>query len=182
MTGQVILLIDLQNDYFPGGKLPLWNVEEVAGQAGRILADARAKGTPVVHVRHEFPDGNAPFFTPESHGARIHDSVAPIKGETVVLKHHANSFRETGLGQVLQDHGARELVIVGAMSHMCIDATARAAADLGYGVTVIHDAATTLDLSFGERQVPAPQVHAAFMAALGSGYARLVTADEHLGQ
>lgn len=180
MTAQVLVVVDLQNDYFPGGKLPLWNGEAARDNAARVIAAARAGGTPVIHVRHEFPDANAPFFVAGTDGARIHDAVAPVEGEDVVLKHYPNSFRETRLREVLDAHVPQEVVIVGAMSHMCIDATARAAADLGYNVVVLHDAVTTLDVAFGEQVVPAAQVHAAFMAALATGYARLLSVDEHL--
>lgn len=180
MSRQVLVVVDLQNDYFPGGKLPLWNVEAVRDNAARAIASARQAGTPVIHVRHEFPDDRAPFFVAGTEGAHIHPSVAPAGGEDIVLKHHANSFRETRLREVLDGHNSKEVVIVGAMSHMCIDATARAAADLGYNVVVLHDACTTLDLGFGDEAVPAPQVHAAFMAALGTGYARLQSVDEHI--
>jgi nicotinamidase-related amidase len=86
----------------------------------------------------------------------------------VVLKHFVNSFRETELQSILDEQGIRDLVIVGSMSHMCIDGIARAA-DLGYGVTVIHDACACRDLEFnGVTVVPAAQVHAAFMSALVS--------------
>jgi nicotinamidase-related amidase len=64
------------------------------------------------------------------------------------------------------------------MSSMCVDATVRAGADLGFGMTVIHDACAAPDLEFGGTQVPGPTVHAAFMAALGDGYATLVSSDD----
>ena len=180
MARQVLLVVDLQNDYFPGGKLPLWNVEAARDNAARVIASARRDGTPIIHVRHEFPDESAPFFVPGTEGAQTHPSVAPLEGEAIVLKHHANSFRDTQLREVLDVHAPEEVVIVGAMSHMCIDATARAAADLDYNVVVLHDACATLDLGFGDEAVPAPKVHAAFMAALATGYARLQSVDEHI--
>jgi nicotinamidase-related amidase len=176
------LVIDLQNDYFAGGKLPLSNVEAARDNAVRTIAAARAAGYPVVHVRHEFPGSEAPFFVAGSEGAQIEQAVRPVDGETVVLKHYPNAFRETDLRQVLDAHAPDELVLLGAMSHMCIDATARAAADLGYDVVVLHDACATIDQNFGDEAVPAAQVHAAFMAALATGYARLLSVDEHIAR
>lgn len=180
MTKRAVLVVDLQNDYFPAGKWPLVGIEAAAGNAARVIEAARAAGEAVVHIRHEFASADAPFFAPGSEGARIHPKVAPQEGEAVVLKHFANAFRDTGLKALLDGANIGEVVVVGAMSHMCIDATARAAADLGYGVTVVHDACATRDLEFGGTTVKAPQVHAAFMAALGSAYAKLVSADDHL--
>ncbi len=108
--------------------------------------------------------------------------VAPQAGEPVVLKHHVNSFKETDLKAILDQHGVDEVVICGAMSHMCVDAGTRAASDLGYRCTVVHDACATHDQKFADRVVPAADVHAAFMAALGFGYAKLLSTEEYLSE
>ena len=167
------LLIDFQNDYFPsyeGAKYALSQTEAAADNAATLLAASRKQGLPVIHVRHEFPTDEAPFFLPHSDGAKIHSSVAPIDGEPVVLKHQINSFRDTELQQLLTEQGIETLIIVGAMSHMCIDAVTRAAVDFGFDCHVAHDACATLDLEFNGNVVPAEQVHSAFMAALSFGY------------
>jgi nicotinamidase-related amidase len=180
MSRRALVLIDLQNDYFPGGKWPLVGIEAAADNAAQLLAAARAAGDVVVHVRHEFPSPDAPFFTPNSAGAQTSGKVLPQAGEPVVLKNHVNSFKETDLQAILQQHGVDEVVICGAMSHMCVDAGTRAASDLGYRCLVVHDACATHDQKFADRVVPAADVHAAFMAALGFGYAKLVSTEEYL--
>lgn len=177
MATTALLLIDFQNDYFPGGKWALESSEAAAGQAARLLAAFREKGLPVIHVRHEFPTNEAPFFVPGSEGARHHASVAPRGGEAVVLKHHANSFRDTDLINVLEKQAVEALMIVGAMSHMCIDASTRAAVDLGLPCTLVHDACAASSLAFEGLEVPAEHVHAAFMAALGSVYAKVLSTE-----
>jgi nicotinamidase-related amidase len=98
----------------------------------------------------------------------------------VVLKHFVNSFRETDLKSILDEQGVKELVVVGSMSHMCVDGITRAANDFGYAVTVIHDACASRDLEFNGVTVPAAHVHAAFMSALGFAYAKVVSTDEFL--
>jgi nicotinamidase-related amidase len=180
MPKRALVLIDVQNDYFPGGKWPLSGIESAADNAAKLLAAARAAGDLVVYVRHEFPTDDAPFFAPDSEGARIHAKVRGRDGEPVVLKHHVNSFRETDLKAILDRHGIEELVICGAMSHMCVDAGVRAASDLGYKCIVVHDACATRDQEFAGKVVPAGEVHAAFMAALSFGYARLVSTEEYV--
>jgi nicotinamidase-related amidase len=180
MPKRALVLIDIQNDYFPGGKWPLSGIQPAADNAARLLAAARAKGDLVVHVRHEFPTPDAPFFAPGSDGGKFHSKVINLAGEPVVLKHHVNAFRETGLEELLDRHGVEEVVICGAMSHMCVDAGARAASDLGYKCVVVHDACATRDQEFEGVVVPAAQVHAAFMAALKFGYAASVSTDEYL--
>ena len=104
--------------------------------------------------------------------------MKPLAGEQVVQKHFPNSFRQTPLLEALKAGGVDHAVIVGAMSHMCIDATTRAAYDLGLRCTLIHDACATRDLEFQGRKVKADEVHASFMAALGWWYARLAAAAD----
>src|SRR3982751_6521264 len=180
MPKRALVLIDIQNDYFPGGKWTLSGIESAADNAAKLLAAARAAGDLVVHVRHEFPTADAPFFAPGSDGAEIHPKVKSLDREPVVLKHHVNSFRETDLKAILDRHGVEEVVICGAMSLMCVDAGPRAAGDLGYRCVVVHDACATREQEIAGTVVPAAEVHAAFMAALQFAYARLISTEECL--
>ncbi|NIB40564.1 cysteine hydrolase [Pseudomaricurvus alkylphenolicus] len=177
MSKTALLLIDLQNDYIPSWEGALWPLsagDKAASQAAVLLAAFRDKRLPVVHVRHENPMEEAPFFKPNSEGAQIHASLAPQGNEPVVVKQQANSFRDTELKQILDREGVESLVIVGAMSNMCVDAVTRAAADLGYACSVAHDACAAMPLEFGGVAVDAEKVHAAFMGALAFGYARVL--------
>lgn len=168
-----LLLIDFQNDYFPGGKWELENIHSAADNGAKLLTVFREKKLPVIHVHHEFLSDQAPFFVQGTAGAEIHTSVANRNDEEVVLKHSANSFKETNLKEILDTLKVENLIIAGAMSHMCIDAGTRAAADLGYNVTVAQDACATRAQEFNGITVPAEQVHASFMAALAFAYARV---------
>jgi nicotinamidase-related amidase len=180
MTDTALILVDIQNDYFEGGNWPVARMAEASANAAKLLDHARKSGQTVVHVRHEIRSENPPFFRPGSEGARIHASVAPLEGEAVILKHYPNSFRETGLLALLQDGGIRKVTICGAMSQMCIDATARAAADLGFEVTVAEDACGAKAVSFGDVQVDPEQVHATIMGALSGTYAKVVKTEAYL--
>jgi nicotinamidase-related amidase len=180
MAKQALIVVDIQNDYFPQGKWPLVGADVAADNAVRLIEAFRKAGDSVVHIRHEFTSEEAPFFTPNSEGAKLHPKVLNRADEPVVLKHFVNSFRETELKSILDERGIKELVVVGSMSHMCVDGITRAAADFGYTVTVIHDACATRDLEFNGVAVPAAQVHAAFMAALAFAYASVVSTNEFL--
>lgn len=175
-----LIVVDLQNEYLPTGKLPLTGIEAAVAKAGRVITDARRTGIPVFHVRHESDNDSAGIFVKGSIGAQIQAAVAPDGEEPVIVKHHINAFRETDLKHQLEAFGIEEIVVVGAMSHMCIDAVVRAAADMGYPVTVLHDACATLDLTFNGVTVPAAQVHASMMAAFEFGYARVRSVEQHL--
>jgi nicotinamidase-related amidase len=172
-----LVLVDIQNDYFPGGKMSLESMDAAAANAARLLAAFRERALPIVHVRHLSVRPGATFFVPGTAGADIHASVAPRAGEPVVAKNFPNAFRATDLESRLRAAGADHVVIAGAMSHMCIDATARAAFDHGFKCTVAEDACATRALEFDGRTLPARDVHAAFMAALAVPYAKIARAD-----
>lgn len=180
MSRTALILIDIQNDYFEDGRWPVDKMHQVSANAARLLANARDNGQTIIHIRHEIPSDAAPFFRPGSTGAEIHKSVAPIGGEPVILKHRPNSFHDTGLHNRLAAENISQVVICGAMSQMCIDATSRAAADLAYDVIVIEDACGAKAQEFNDQTVPAPQVHAAFMAPLAMSYARVITCQSYL--
>ncbi len=175
---RALVIVDIQNDYFPGGANPLDGPEDAAANAARLLRHFRDSGEQVVHVQHVWDEPDATFMRPGTPGVEIHDSVTPVGGEPVLQKAFPNSFVGTSLEADLRAAGADEVVVCGMMTSMCVDATVRAAADLGFTVTVAHDACATMPLSFGGVDVPAPSVHAAFLAALADGYASVVpTAD-----
>jgi nicotinamidase-related amidase len=179
-TVPALVLVDIQQDYFPAGALPLVAPDAALAAARTVLAAFRARRWPIVHVQHRSTRPGATFLLPDTPGAAFHPGVAPEPGEPVVVKHFPNAFRETPLDDLLRQSGAGRLVLVGMMTHMCIDATARAAFDLGWPVTVVADATATRPLAFGGQTVPADHVQAAFLAALDGVFARVVKAADWL--
>ena len=143
MADTALLIIDIQNDYFPGGAMELEGADAAGEKARAALRRFRERGEPIIHVRHT--------------------SVRP--GSTF--------FRET-----LEGLGAKNLVVAGMMTHMCVDASVRHAADLGYKITLLGDACATRGQSYGGEKVPARQVHAAFLAALNGFYAKVLNTHE----
>ncbi len=180
MTHDALILVDIQNDYFPDGRWPVDGMEAAAANAACLLAHFRQNNRMVVHVRHEILSKGAPFFAHGSAGAQINPVVQPLPDEPVVLKHRPNSFVDTGLLEILQAAQVETLVICGAMSQMCIDATTRGAVDLGFKVTLPADACAAKAQEFNGLRVPAAQVHATIMAALSSTYARVTSAQDLL--
>jgi nicotinamidase-related amidase len=173
-----LVLVDIQQDYFPGGKMEVVGAVEASRAARRLLGFFRERNLPIVHVQHVSLREGSTFLLPNTDGVNFHENVRPLAEEVVIKKHFPNSFRQTQLRPYLSSRGVAEIAICGMMSQMCIDATVRAAFDLGYACMVPHDACAARGVSFGGRDVPAPQVHAAFMAALGAVYARVLSADE----
>lgn len=176
-----LLVIDIQNDYFPGGKYPLVNPEAAAKNAYTLLQCFREHGGHHVHIQHISLKPDAAFFIKGDSGSDIHDSVAHFEGEPIVYKHYPNSFRETNLLEMLKGWGIERVIITGMMTHMCVDATARAAADFGFQVWIAEDACATRDLQHSGTTIPAEQVHKAFLAALKS-YGQVMPTEQIIAQ
>ncbi len=179
---RALLIVDIQRDYFPGGAYPLVEPDAAASSARRVLDSFRSAGEPVIHVRHVWDAPDAEFMRPGTPGIEIHPEVAPEGEEPVIEKSNPNAFLDTGLQEALLERDVSELVVAGMMSSMCVDATVRAAADLGYAVSVVHDACAAPDLEFEDRTIPGDVVHGAFMAALADGYAEVTSAAELLAR
>jgi nicotinamidase-related amidase len=173
-----LLIIDIQNDYFPGGKMELVGSPAAAERASELLAAFRGKQLPIVHIQHLSTRPGATFFVPGTEGAEIHRSVAPAEGETLFQKNFPNAFRETPLLEHLKQQGIKRLTIAGMMTHMCVDASVRAAFDHGFECLLAHDACATRALAFGGVTVPAEQVHLSFLASLNGLFARVQSTSE----
>jgi nicotinamidase-related amidase len=169
--GTGLLLIDIQNFYFPGGMLPLVNPEKASQNARKILDKFREKGLLVIHIRHNAQSG-----------AEIHKNVSPIEGEKVILKNYANAFKGTDLLEFLKLKSIKHLVIVGMQTHMCVEATTRAARDFDFDCTVIADACATRDLKYGDTVIRAEDVHLSTLSTLQGTYAKIISTEEFLSK
>jgi nicotinamidase-related amidase len=175
-----LLLIDIQNDYFPNGRLPLEKSTEACQKAQEVLQACRAKQMPIIYIQYISTHPNAGHFLPCTKGVEIHPNVQPMKNETIIKKHYPNSFKDTSLLNHLTKNNIKNLVIVGMMTHMCVEATVRAAYDLGFNCTVLSDACATKNLEFNNMLIPAQTVHNAFLAALQPLYSDVITVKELL--
>lgn len=175
-----LLLIDIQNDYFTNGAMTLVGAEEAAQKASQVLNHFRSQKMSVFHIQHIATRPTATFFLPCTFGVGINAAVQPVGNESVIVKHYPNSFRDTELPDKLKESGVTHLVICGMMTHMCVDATVRAAKDLGFEITLIGDACATRDLEINNHKVGANNVHHSFLAALSYFYAEVMTCEKYL--
>ena len=142
---KVLLVIDLQNDYFPGGKFPLWNADAVLGNIEQAIEKANVKGVPVVLVQH-IAKGAAPFFNEGTPGADIRPRIlAAAPQASIVVKEFADGFEKTNLEETLAKLGATELLVCGMMTQNCVTHTAISKAAEKYDVTILPDCCTTVD-------------------------------------
>jgi nicotinamidase-related amidase len=177
-VSRALVIIDIQRDYFPGGAHPLHEPQAAAAAARSVLERFRAQGEPVFHIQHVWNAPEATFMRPGSDGVELHPAVAPLAGERLITKQAPNAFLGTPLERELRERGVDQVVVCGMMTSMCVDASVRAAADLGFAVTLVHDACAAPALSFAGVEVAAPAVQAAFLGALADGYASVVAAAE----
>ncbi len=175
-----LILIDIQNDYFDKGSMPLVGSVEASENAGLILDQFRKDNLTIVHIQHIAARPAATFFLPNTSGSGIHENVKPFDSEKVIVKHYPNGFRETELLDYLKNKNISDLVVCGMMTHMCVDATVRAAKDFGFNITLIGDACATKNLEIGGHIVQAEEVHKSFLAALNNFYATVKTTGQYL--
>ena len=174
---KALLVIDLQNDYFERGALPLCGVESALNNTNKLIDYAHSHGIEVYIIKHISIKEGATFFLPNTKGVELHKKLK-ITDSKLITKYFPNSFRGTSLEESLKAQNIEELIICGAMSHMCVDSTVRAGFDLGYRVTLVEDACATRDLSCNGEVISAKEVHGSFISALGSVFASVVSTQE----
>jgi len=165
-----LLLIDIQNFYFAGGRSELVEPVKAAENAAKLLTEFRKEGKLVVHVRHN-----------SEPGGEIHKLVEPLPGEKIVSKSAVNCFVGTDLLDFLRSEKVDTLVICGMQTHMCVEAATRAAADFGFKCVLIRDACATKDVKYGDKVVKAEDVHYSTLGTMRS-YAKVESTEEFLKQ
>ncbi|HKL07832.1 MAG TPA: cysteine hydrolase family protein [Bacteroidales bacterium] len=166
-----LLIIDIQEFYFPEGSVPLVNPLEAAINARELLNAFRNRDLLIVHIRH-----NA------SSDGDIHPIVMPLENEEVITKNKANAFIGTDLLDYLNDNKITDIIICGMQTHMCVEAATRAASDYGFNCTVIEDACATRDLKYRDNTIKAIEVHYSTLSALNKTYATIKTTHQFLNE
>ena len=170
---EALLIIDVQNDYFPGGANELSHPIEAEKRIQQLIAESRSCGRPVIYIQHFNPPDDT-FFLEGTFGAEISGRIRPQPEDNVIIKRYPNSFLETELDAYLKSLQVDTLIICGMMTHMCVDTTVRAAMDYGYQVKLAADACATMDLTLNGEVIPAEIVQKAFVAALDGVFASII--------
>ena len=170
---EALLIIDVQNDYFPGGSNELFHPLEAEKRIQELIAESRTCGRPIVYIQHFNPPDDT-FFLEGTIGAEISDRIRPQPDDRVIIKRYPNSFLETELDAYLKNLQVDTLIVCGMMTHMCVDTTVRAAMDYGYQVKLVADACATMDLVLGGETIPAETVQKAFIAAMDGVFATIL--------
>ena len=174
---KALIVIDLQNDYFPGGKMQLDNTQEVLENTNKLIKYAREQEYKIYFIQHIAKKEDAPFFVRNTQGVKLYNKL-DLQNDLVIIKNYPNSFRETNLHEELLKHNIQDLLICGAMTHMCIDTTTRAAFDLGYKCTLVSDCCATKELKFQEKTIKSEDVQNSCLAALNGTFCDIFDTKE----
>ncbi len=176
---KALIIIDLQNDYFKDGNMELVDIDIVLNNTNKLIKYAREKEYKIYFIQHFSTKESATFFIPNTDGVKLHKDL-DIQNDIIIKKNYPNSFRDTVLHQELQKEQIKDLIICGAMTHMCIDTTVRAGFDLGYNINLIEDACATKDLKFKDYTIKSKDVHNSFISALGGVFCKVFSTKEAL--
>ncbi|KAL9551044.1 hypothetical protein MBANPS3_004446 [Mucor bainieri] len=164
---EALIIVDVQNDYFPGGALPTWRPEETANEIKKIMNKFREDGKEIIHVAHHVTpeqEKSFPALKKGTHGAEFHDIVKPLSTEKVIYKNYSDSFVATDLKEYLLSKEIDTVIVVGMMIHNCVNATAYSGTDEGFKTIVVAEAVNTLDQEIFGEVIPAETIWKSFLA------------------
>lgn len=170
---EALIIIDVQNDYFPGGSYELHNSYEAEKVIMKLIEESHSNNRPIIYIKH-INSPNDSFFIEGTWGCEISERIKPAPCDKIITKYYPNAFFETELHEYLNALKVEKLIICGMMTHMCVDTTVRAAMDFGYAVDVVEKACTTKDLTFQGKVIPAETVQRTYMASLEGVFANII--------
>ena len=170
---EALLIIDVQNDYFPGGTCELYKAYEAEDRIKSLIKESRTLMRDIIYIQHINPSDET-FFLEGTYGCEISERIKPLPDDKVIVKYYPNSFLETELDSYLKEKGIKKLIVCGMMTHMCVDTTVRAAMDYGYEVDLVADACATMDLEISGEIIPAQTVQKTFLASLEGVFANVI--------
>lgn len=180
---QALIVVDIQNDYFPGGNLPTDHPVETAQAVAKLITKFRQEGKQVVFVQHIMTEEHyklIPIMQDNSKGAEIHELVRPLAGEKVVRKHHVSAFVGTDLDAYLKSKGVDTVVVTGMMIHNCVNATVYDANVHGYKCFVVEEGVNTFPQKLHDQVIPAKQIKQSFLAGVQFYFAKVLRLDDAL--
>ena len=176
---KALVIIDVQNDYFPGGAYELYEPDKALDMIQKLIHSFRTKNEKIYYVQHISGESGS-FFLPNTVGCLIHEKIKPQDNDKIIVKHYPSSFLGTTLHEELQQDEIDELVVCGMMTHMCVDTTVRVAKDYGYKMILISDGCATNDLEINGRKIEATVVQDTYLASLKHYFADIMTCEEFL--
>ena len=176
MSEKALIVIDVQNEYFPGGALALPDAERALPNILRLIELARERGEPVVYIQHVTPEGS-PAFAKGSSGSELLGQLDVREADPLFSKSHPSAFQETGLLEYIGQNGIKALDICGFMTQMCCDTTSREGYQRGYAVRLFSDATAARELEVDGQKIPHDTVHRVSLGALAR-FAQITRTDQ----
>jgi nicotinamidase-related amidase len=177
---RALLVIDVQNEYFPGGALPIIHPQNHLENILETMDAAKRDEVTTIVVRHHQPDPNSPLFCKGSKNWELHPEVASRHHDLLLDKQLPGSFTNTGLEMFLRERGIDTVSIAGYMTQICCDTTAREAMHRGFTVEFLSDATGTLDVENSAGSVKADDLHKAILVAQQMFISEVISKDEFI--
>lgn len=145
-TKKALIVIDIQNDYFPDGNFPLWNTDKTLNNILSAIKSAQNKDIPIILIQHVSSDPHAQFFAKGSKGVKLHPLILErTPNAKIVIKNYADAFYQTELEKVLSEYDVNELLITGMMTQNCVTHTALSKSAEKYKIKILQDCTTTVN-------------------------------------
>lgn len=180
---EALIVVDVQNDYFPDGNLPTCNPIRTAEACAKLIKKFRNEKKEVVYIKHivkEEQSKDYPFFVKDTWGVEINDIVKPLPNEKVITKSEVSSFVRTELKDYLLSKNIKKLIVVGMMIHNCVNATVYSGVDEGFDCIVVEEAVNTMDQKLHDKVVKAEQIKESFLAGIQFVYSKVYKLEEVL--
>ena len=175
---RALLVIDVQNEYFAGGAMPVSHPPDSLRAITEAMDGAAENGVPIVVIQHGTENPEAKAFVKGSRGWRLKGEVDVRRRTVVIEKTMPGSFTGTNLEAWMKENSVDTLAITGYMTQLCCDTTARQAVHLGYKVEFLSDATGTLDISNSAGAVKAEELHRAILVSQQARFSKVVTTEE----
>lgn len=174
---RALLVIDVQNEYFTG-LLPVTYPKDSFTNILKSIDCANNLDIPVILIQHTAPQSDSKTFIKGSKTWHLHPSVLERKYNFIVEKHLPGSFTDTKLDELLKSMNIDTVAVIGYMTQMCCDTTARQAMHLGYSVEFLSDSTGTLDITNYAGQIKAEELHKAILITQAMRFSKVMTTDE----
>lgn len=174
---RALLVIDVQNEYF-FGKLPIQYPPNSFDNILKAVDTANQHNIPVILIQHSSPQENASIFRKGSKEWEIPEGLLSKNHSHIIEKNLPSSFKNTNLEKVLRDMEVDTVTIVGYMTQMCCDTTAREAMHMGYSVEFLSDATGTIPISNSTGTISAENLHKTILIIQASRFSKVLTLDE----
>jgi nicotinamidase-related amidase len=172
MNETALIIIDMQDGILEDADYPIVFKDQLLSNINRLIKEADDSGILTVFIRHTEAQGTP--LEINQPGWHITSKLLQPKHAIYIDKRTPDSFHQTQLKNILDEHGISKIVIAGVQTDYCIDTTCRRAFSLGYQTMLVSDAHSSCDSQY----LMAAQIIRHHNQVLGNWFVRLIETNE----